>query len=202
MIPTTNYGDYILNKVLTSKFIKKKLASILIALVANLIKLQVINILSLILVFNQIVDFIMVIIITVILSIYVEYFYVLLEPYNDKFYYLAKYLIDNYSFENYIYWKRIIMCILMAYGLIIVTVFEINNRVIQLYIGQYIICFLIIDAYEQRYFHSIYERYKAKPKIVLYQRMPTFLIESYIDKQVDKRVDLSASFLEGRSKIN
>jgi len=180
--PTINYGDYILNKVLTSRFIKKKLANILISLAANIIKLQVINLLSLIMILHPILDFFTVIAITVILSIYVDYFYFLLEPYHIKFYRLAKYLIDNYSFENYIYWKRIVICVVMTYCLIIVAAFEINNRVIQLYIAQYVICFLIIDAYEQKHFHSIYERYKAKPKTVIYHRMPiqASLIESYI----------------------
>jgi len=193
-----NYGDYILNKVLMSRFIKKKLSFILISLTANIIKLQFINLLSLILICHPIVDFILPIIITTVLSIYVDYFYNILSPYHDRFYQFAKYLIDNYSFENYIYWKRIVMFILMIYCMIVVTAFEINNRIIQLYIMQYIICFVIIDAYEQKHFQRFYERYKAKPRTVIYDHMPTSLIESYMHQSPHKRTDLTASFLEGR----
>ena len=174
-----NYADYILNKVLSSRFIKKKLAHILIALTANFIKLQLINLLSFFFMCHPVVDFVLPIVITTALSVYIDHFYYILEPYQEHFYRLARYLIDNYSVENYMYCKRIVITIILGYCLIIVSLVEINNRVIQLYILQYIVCFFIMDAYEQKYIQNFYHKYRAQPRTVVHQKMPVSLIESY-----------------------
>ncbi len=88
------------------------------------------------------------------------------------------------------------MCLLTIYAMAIVVSMEINNRVLMEYIIQNIICFFIVDAYEQRYIQIFYEKYKNKPKTTIHEKMPSSLIESYIQPRPKERTDLTLSFIQ------
>lgn len=178
-MPNLGVGDYILNQLFTSRFIKKKLASVLLALAANFFEMQVVSVLSYLVSFHPYVDFFLQIGFSVVFAINIDYFYDALARYEDKFYRLSRYLINNYTFENYLLWKRMVMSAIGVYALIILSIVEINNKLILIYLSQSCISFIIIDRYQQRMFHQILKEYQDAPSKTIHTKMPNDLIESY-----------------------
>lgn len=189
-----NYGSYLFNKVVSSRLIKNKLADILIAITANVLEMQVVTGLCWLSLTDTWLDYIIPIGISSLLAININYFYLALEPYRNNYYQLSKYLIENYTFENYIYWKRLIVTGLTIYGLGMMMLVEINNQFIIIYLSQTFVSFLIVDHYEQRFFHKVIEDYKDKPISKIHHPIPLLendnnLKESYFpnrDKHYEK----------------
>jgi len=174
-----DYGEYILNRLLTSKFIKKKLGDILLAITANLIQMQVVTVLCYSVSINPVVDYCFQIGVSTVLAINIDYFYLAIQNYKPKFHQLARHLINNYSFDNYIYWKRLVTTGILGYALLVMSVVEINNRLIVIYLSQCFINFIIIDRYQAGVFHRLAENYLNTPIKRIHEKMPKEIIESY-----------------------
>jgi hypothetical protein len=75
-------------------------------------------------------------------------------------------LIDNYTLENYRFWKRCIVLTGCAYICLLMTSIKIDNYFIILNIVQYAICFLIIEQFEQQRVQRWIKDYNNQPKLV------------------------------------
>jgi hypothetical protein len=163
-----NYGDQILKSVIVSKYAKEKLTIILMTLITSIIRFHIISILSIAISFNLWLDFIIQIPLTVIISINSHLIYRMIEYYQPQLYKLTKYIINNYSFENYRRWKRIFVFIIAAYIISLLFFIKINSNMIIIYIIQYIIIYGIIDLIEQKQLEEmVYDIYN-KPNNIIY----------------------------------
>jgi len=177
-----NYGGYVFQQLVTTELVQKKLTEILISIAANIINMHLVTILCSIISLNVYIDFFLQIAISVICSLRIHYIYNFLEHYKAEFGELTKYLINNYSIENYLYWKRCIIIGICAYASVALLLVRLTNWVLFLYIFQYAVCFLIIEQFEQQRIQRWVREYKTRPKTTILTDDPTsnFLINSYL----------------------
>lgn len=76
-----------------------------------------------------------------------KYLYDIVERYKPEIYKLVKYLINNYTPQNFKKWKRKINLSICIYFYLITYVIEINNANIRQTIIEYIVCYIIVDFY-------------------------------------------------------
>ena len=190
-----NYGEYVVGQLMSTTFFKNKLTDILMAITANFIEAQTVTLLCHNLSIHPYVDYFLQITISITLAINIHWFQRLLIGYRAEFYRLSRYLINNYSFENYIYWKRMVVTGLVGYGLIILSIIEVNNRLIVIYLTQAFINFLVIDRYEQKFFHKLLEEYKNRPVSRFHEEMPKDLIESYFPGRLEQLKKKDSEFV-------
>ena len=176
-----SYGQYLLTQILNSRFIKNKLTDILMVITANIIEMQTVSLMCYFVTTNTHLDLIIPVVISVIMAININHFYKIIEPFRPQFYLISRYLIHNYTVENYIYWKRLFVTCITFYALILLTLINIDNTFILIYLGQTFAGFLVLDQYEQRYFHNIIKNYRERPKTIVHANIPfdTDLVKSY-----------------------
>ena len=176
-----NYGEHIFQQLITAEFVQLKLSHILIALTANFINLNILSLLCLIVSINIYVDFFIQIVISIVMALKIGVIYNFVERYEREYFALTQYLINNYSIENYRYWKRCVIITACIYACILLTIVQINNKVLFIYIVQYAICFLVEEQFEQQRIQNWLKNYCSQPKTKLYHDLSTdFLINSYM----------------------
>jgi hypothetical protein len=185
-----NYGEYIFQQLILTEFVKKKLAFILIAIITNIIQIHIVSILCYVLSINKYLDFVIQICISVLMSLNVDYIYNAVERYEKEFILITQYIINNYTFENYKYWKRIIVLSTGIYACILLCFIDITNKMLILYILQYMICFLIIEQFEQKRIQTLLYNYKSKPIKKKYDNNDINIIDSYIHIKNNKKIPL------------
>ena len=184
-----SYGQYLLNQILSSSFIKNKLTDILMAITANIIEMQTVSLICYFVTTDTYLDIVIPISISVIMAINVNHFYKVIEPFRPQFYSLSRYLIHNYTIENYIYWKRLVVTGITTYAMILLAMVTIDNTFILIYIGQTFVVFMVLDQYEQRYFHKMIKNFQERPKTIVHVEMP-------------EDIDLVKSYFPNRSTID
>jgi hypothetical protein len=177
-----NYGEYVFQQLITTEFVQLKLAHILISLAANCISLHLATVLCLIVSVNIYIDFFLQIAISVICSLKINHIYNFVERYEAEFYALTQYLINNYSIDNYRYWKRVVVIGVCIYACVLLAVVQITNWILFLYIIQYAICFLTIEQFEQQRVQYWIKEYQNRPvaKVLTDDPASDFLINSYL----------------------
>lgn len=175
-----NYGEYVFQQLITTDFIQQKLAYILIAIAVNLIQIHIVSAICFLLAFNKWVDFVVQIAVSVTCSLNVSYTYDFVERYHKEFTLLTQYIIQNFSIENYRYWKRIIIVTGGVYACVLLMFIQVTNALLMTYIIQYVLCFLIIEQFEQNRIKQWINHYRHKPVLKKHSDPATsFLIESY-----------------------
>lgn len=175
-------GEFIFQQLIGSNFVRRKLSQILIAITVSLLNIHIVSGLSFIIAINPYIDFILQIAMSVCCSLNTGYLYDFVQRYQSEFDILSKYLITNYTLENYRFWKRIIIVTACLYLCIILTFIEVTNRLLFLYIFQYFLSFLIIEQFEQQRVQKWYQDYQRRPQIRVSKPVdpPDFMIESYM----------------------
>jgi len=201
-----SYGEYIFQQLITSDFIQRKLTSILVALVANIISLHVSSLLCLVLTTRMFyIDFIVQIVISIVISINVDFIYKIVIKWEEELHRITKYFIKNYTFENYKRWKRYIIITGCGYLCIIVYFAELSKPLIYTYILQYIICFIIIEQIETKSFKKWTIKVFKKPKVNVFELTDdTDLINSYyapIQRPVQRPVQRQISQKDLKNSI-
>lgn len=162
-----NYTDKILRSIIKTSYAKKKLSSLLLMLITIIVRLVIDVILSIIInsyINNVYIDFWIQITVSIILVLGSNWIYKLVERFDRDIYGLTKYLVDNYTAENYRKWKRNItfgMCILV---IIYLQLSQLTSNILILYVIQYMICYIVIDLIENKYNNLLsptYGPYKA-----------------------------------------
>ena len=178
-----SYDQYLLGKIVTSTYAKKKIGIFLIMITSSLLKFIIYSLLCYFLSFNIYFDFILHIGISVTLSIKSHIIYGFLKRFEHEFYLYARYLINNYTLENFRKWKRNIViticCILVFYLLIT----EVTSSLLIIYITQYGIAFIIIDQIEQHTFRKIIDNIRNKPTCKIYDDIN--IIDLYYDIKIN-----------------
>jgi len=199
-----DYGEYIFQQLLMTKFVQQKLTIILMSIFVNIIQMHLVTIVCLILTFNPIVDFVLHTAISIIFTLNISFIYNITERYKVEFHNITQYLIANYSFENYRYWKRIIVCTICAYACVILYKTAITSWLLFIYIIQYAICFIVVDQIEEQRFQLWIKDWLETPIIRNNDKMTNKLIESYMSSKNGitqiKQGELKHSFNNGLVK--
>ena len=191
-----NYGEYIFQQLINTEFIQKKLSGILAAIIVNIIQVHIVSIGCWLFSFNspstlfKAIDFTSQIAVSVAVAVNVDYIYMIVSRFDKDIYIFTQYLINNYTLENYRFWKRALVLSVCAYACINLLFVTVTNALIFYYIIQYAICFLIIEQFEQRRVQTFVHDYRTRPRVTIAaaestpqgaqeQRVPDLLISSY-----------------------
>lgn len=147
-----NYTDQILRSVIKTSYAKKKLSSLLLMFITIIVRLICDFILGYIINFNNIyIDFWIQILISIILVLKSSWLYQIVERFDRDIYLLTKFLVNNYTDENYRKWKRNITLIFCFILIIYLHFTQLTNNILTLYVFQYLICYMAIDLIENGY---------------------------------------------------
>lgn len=192
----------ILQQLLANEFVQTKLTIIITSITANIFNIHLTSILCGIFTIHPYLDFVTHIGISVFLALNIDTTYRLVERFNPELKRVTKYLIDNYSIENYRIWKRTIVLICCIYACLGILLIELTKTVLFMYILQYGLCFIITEQLEQRRIQNWLTEYRNRPIIRKLGENPDveMLLQSYMSphKQILGRKELIHEKLETR----
>jgi hypothetical protein len=160
----TNYSDQILKSIVKTTYAKKKLSILLLMLLTMIVRLHIDAILAIVI--NTpyfFINFLIQIVISVFLVMKTGWIYQAVERFDREVYSLTRYLVNNYSEDNYRKWKRIMTFIICLYLIIYLLVVEITSKLLIMYIIQYLICFIILETIEKKYYDQFLSIFKKHP---------------------------------------
>ena len=156
------------------------------SVVVNIIQMHLVSILCMILTFNPILDFILHTVISIVCALQVDKIYNIVEKYEPEFITLTKYLIRNYSFNNYRYWKRIVVLTVCGYICIVLWRVQVTSQMLFFYIIQYGICFTIVDQFEEQRIQRWVKEWAERPTVKGDgDAIRNMLIESYMSPKTN-----------------
>ena len=169
MIYYNHYTDKLVWTIIKSTFSKKTIGSLIIALLTIVIRIHIDGLLAILLATGlPIVDFLIHITISSVLVIKSQCIYVIVDKFHPEIYQITKYCINNYTPDNLRKWKRMSMLSICLYLFIYFSIVQITSALIRQAILEYIVCYIIIDFYEQGHFTSkIFSRFINKLKFFL-----------------------------------
>ncbi len=147
-----NYSDQILRSLVKTTYAKKKLNILSLMIVTIIVRLHVDALLGMILsTGNFYLDFWIQIFISVGLVIKCGWIYQIVERFDRDIYSVTRYLVNNYSDDNYRKWKRYVTFTICLYLVAYFSMVEVKSQVIKVHIIQYLICYVMIEMIERRY---------------------------------------------------
>ena len=165
-------------KVIKTSFIKNKVNQQLIQIVSFILRYLINIFLCYYFVFsNSLLNFTLEILFSILTTSCSGICFDILYIYNDKFYSITRYFLNNYSEENLNKWRITTVLSLCIIMLILLCFITINNYKLIIITLEYVICFLIIEMMKEKrilqsiiIFRYIYEKYIYKPKVMLDNR--------------------------------
>lgn len=145
--------------VVKSTFSKKTIGSLIIAVMTIVLRIHIDGILAILLATEwPTVNFVIHITISTTLVLESQYLYVIVNKFHPEIYQITKYFINNYTNDNFRKWKRISMISICSYLFIYVSIVEISSGMIRQAILEYVVCYIIIDLYEQGFYNKYIQR--------------------------------------------
>jgi len=153
-----NWEDYILNTVVKSSYAKNGLTVLLLYLLTAVLRLHLSIIISFLFVFNNFLDLILPILISVLISMCSDTLFKYVETHRSICESIVEYGINNYSRENFVIWKRILLGVLFLYILIAISMITIDNYFILVSTVQTFCSFIICDCLENKIIQRLYKK--------------------------------------------
>ena len=151
-----NYENYLLSLIVNSQFARNGLVILLLYLVTALVRFHLSIVLCIVLTLNNPFDVVSPVIISVLLSMASDTLFKYVETHRPFYETIVEYVITNYSEENFIRWKRMVLISICVYVLFILLTVQIDNYYLFVSIVQTIASFLICDFLEQKMPHAMY----------------------------------------------
>ena len=145
----SSYIEKVLWTLLKSSFSKKSFCYLLISLTTLIIRSHIDGIMAYLLTTPfSVINFFIRIFVSSFLIIKSKYIYDVVQRYEPEFYNLVRYLINNYNEKNFKRWKRNINLSICIYIYFATFLINISNESIRQIIIEYIICYFLIESYE------------------------------------------------------
>lgn len=184
-----------IKKVIKTSFIKKKVNEQLIQVVSFILRYLINIFLCYFFIFDNVfMNFILEIIFSILTTSCNEICFDILYIYNDNFYSITRYFLNNYNEDNLNKWRITTVLSLSMVLLISLFFITINNYKLIIITIEYIICFLIIEMMKERrilqsimFLRYFYEKYIYKPKVLLDSKFE--IIENHTIRSENKISD-------------
>lgn len=187
-----NYGEQLLKSIIATRYAKSKLSILLMLIATSILRLHLSSVITILLSCNFYVDFVVQIVVSIIAVFQTNRIYKFVELFKPHFYSLTRYIINNYTPERYRKWKRNVTLCICFYIILLFSFFEITSKLVIMYTIQYMICYGVVDIIEQRKIEKMIERYKERPRRVIYAEL-NVIDEFY------KPPDIKEMFLDEKS---
>jgi hypothetical protein len=145
----STYTEKVIWTLLKSSFTKKSFCYLLISLSTIILRIHVDSIIAFLLTTpSNTLNFIIRMIISTILILNTKYFYDIIQRYEPEYYSIVRYLINNYNDKNFKKWKKKANIFICIYIFLLTFIIDITNNNVRQMIIEYILCYYIIETYE------------------------------------------------------
>lgn len=150
---TKIFGDVIperndlIYRLVKTRLAKRFINTFIVIILSLLLRLLLYAVISFYIVFNNsYIDFFTQSGISILLYMVNNYIQKFTEHFSDDLYQMTRYLINNYSEENFIRWKNYTVASLLIAAFAYFWLVDINSQIILIYILQYAFCFFVFDV--------------------------------------------------------
>jgi len=181
-----DYTDQIFDSLIKTRYAKKQFSLILAMLFTFFIRWHIKMLFVFLFQTHPIIDFFLQIFLSVLLVLKSGWIHNIVSRFQSEIYALSRYLINNYSPQNYRVWKRNATVGGCLYIIIQLLFIEVTSILLIEYVLQFLLCYLIVDGIEQRTFYRMYTWVNEKINCYynLYWRkssIPNIIQENYLD---------------------
>lgn len=173
-----NYEDYLLHLFINSSFARKGLVLLYIYLITTFVRFHITMALSILLSSGTALDLIIPILISVLTAMSSDTLFQYISTHRPRYKKFIEYVISNYSVDNFIKWKRIILISILLYIVMVLLLFEITNHSIFVALAQTTISCIICDFLEQRLPQTWYNyiiKWWRQPQVTKFQTQLMFI---------------------------
>nr|QBK91749.1 MAG: hypothetical protein LCPAC304_00750 [Pithovirus LCPAC304] len=147
-----DYTDQIFQSLIKTRYAKRQFSMMMSVLITWIVRWHLKTLFSFFFEFHPLIDFILQILLSVCLVFKNSWIRNVVNRFQNEIYALSRYLINNYTRENYRVWKRNITVGVCIYFLVYLMMVEISSALLIGQIGQFLISYFIVDGIEQRTF--------------------------------------------------
>lgn len=145
----STYTEKVIWTLLKSSFTKKSFCYLLISLSTIILRIHIDSIIAFLLTTpSNILNFIIRMSISTFLIINTKYFYDIVYRYEPEYYSIVRHLINNYNDKNFKKWKKKVNIFICVYIFLLTFIINITNSTVRQMIIEYMICYYIIETYE------------------------------------------------------
>lgn len=181
----------LIGKLIVSRFFKNKINFVFINVISLIIKLHLNSILCFIFCPDiSFKDFWLQILVSIFVTFSGDYVLFHLNKYDDDFYKVTRYFLNNLTEDNFDKWKKLLVLGLNVYVIMILLFVSITSYLIIYYCVQYLVFFFILDYFKNKkymYFVRKYKEYLNKPVII--KKYDTLkIIDEHFEKEGEKEL--------------
>jgi hypothetical protein len=181
----------LIGKLIVSRFFKNKINFVFINVISLIIKLHLNSILCFIFCPDiSFKDFWLQILVSIFVTFSGDYVLFHLNKYDDDFYKVTRYFLNNLTEDNFDKWKKLLVLGLNVYVIMILLFVSITSYLIIYYCIQYLVFFFILDYFKNKkymYFVRKYKEYLNKPVII--KKYDTLkIIDEHFEKEGQKEL--------------
>ncbi len=146
-LPDSNQMIY---KLARTRIFKRSVNSLFVLIISLIIRSLLYTYFSIIIMFNnETLDFFTQCGISIMLCLNNNYIQGFVDRFSDDLYLIPRYIINNFSEENYRKWKLYSTFIVLGLLYVYFLFFEISSYLMRIYILQYALCFIFMDVAEK-----------------------------------------------------
>lgn len=143
--------NIIIHKIVKTKIAKRCINSFVVTIFSFIIKTLLYSLFSFLILFdNMYIDFFTQCTISIILCSYDKKIQIIADYFDGDFYKITRFLVNNYSNENYRKWKNYLISFVLVILYFYFYFFEINSFLIRIYILQYALCYIFMEIKDNK----------------------------------------------------
>jgi hypothetical protein len=182
----STYTEKVIWTLLKSSFTKKSFCYLLISLSTIILRIHIDSIIAFLLTTpSYTINFIIRMFVSTILIINTKYFYDIIQRYEPEYYSLVRYLINNYNDKNFKKWKKKINIFICVYIFLLTFIINITNSSVRYMIIEYMICYYIVETYENYINGNLYIQTHNKIYKCNNDKKDNEIIEELLNKNDD-----------------
>ena len=200
-----DYTDQIFDSLIRTRYAKKQFSLILAMLFTFFIRWHIKMLFVFIFPIHPVIDFFLQTLLSVLLVLKSGWIHNIVNRFQSEIYALSRYLINNYTPENYRVWKRNTTVGVCIYIIIQLLFVEVTSMLLIEYVLQFLSCYFVVDGIEQGTFYRAYKWIIVK--INLYHSIywkkssiPDIIKENYLDEcstswEADDEIEIRKSWM-------
>lgn len=155
-----DYTDQLFQSLIRTRYSKRQFSLILTLIFVGLVKWYIKILFSFLVQIHPIFDFVLQIAFAVFLAFKDHWIRNVVDRFKTEIYGLSRYLINNYSPENFKVWKRNTVLVICLYFIIHILLIEITKWILIEQILHFLVSYFFIEGIESGLFLRCYERVK------------------------------------------
>jgi len=155
-----DYTDQLFQSVVRTRYAKRQFSLVLTLIFVNVVKWYLKILFSFLFHIHPVIDFCTSITFSVVLTFKDHWIRNIIERFRTEIYALSRYLINNYTPENFKTWKRNVVLLVSGYFIIHILIADITKWTLIEQILHFLISYFVIEGIESELFVRWYKKLK------------------------------------------